>query len=646
MGEFLDVNDPYVLERLFAVAYGCSMRGTENDAIGKLAQDVYGWVFKNGEPPPHILLRDYARGVIELALHLGIELDIDTDRVRPPYKSEWPSKIPTEEELKKYDEWEEGMSDEKWARGDLYGSVMGFGDFARYVIGTNSGHFDWSSRRLGEPRKPSRKEIYEAFVQSLTDRQRRAWERYDTIRASVDVYLRLDEFRRIEVFERKFTEEELEDAIISSEQSFRRTLGKKKLKIFEGHVIPYLNDPGLHRDEYHFDLSIAQRWIFQRVLDLGWTAERFGRFDRSVNRYLYYGREANKPERIGKKYQWIAYHEFLARVSDTFEFRGEMWPDRPEKYAGPWQITYSRDIDPSCLLKGTERERSQPHTRTWWFTSPYDAWDAEPDDVAWLRSSEDLPDVEPIIEVTNPEDGSRWLTLETFYRWEQPTLPEEERFEIPRRDIWYMLKSYFVRKSDLEELFEWAKEQDFTGSWMPESHGLYHVFLGEFFWAPAFEYHNVPYYYHDEWTRGSNDRIPKKVLVSTDRYVQEHKGYDCSIDETISIYLPAKWLADRMDLRWNGVEGHFFDDKGNLVAFDPSVKFSGPGALLINRHVLLRFLDENGYDILWTILGEKDTIGGRTSQDDWKGRLELSGAYRIREGKVEGIINTRFLSRH
>jgi hypothetical protein len=645
IADFLDVNDPYVLERLFAVAYGCAMRSTNSAEIGGLAQDVYRWIFKNGEPPPHILLRDYARGVIELALHLGIELDIDTDRVRPPYKSEWPSEIPTEEELKKYNEWEEGTSDEKWARMHLYGSVMGFGDFARYVIGTNFGHFEWSSSRLDEPRKPSRKEIYEAFVQSLTDRQRRAWERYDTIRANVDFYLRLDEPRRIEVFEREFTEEELEDAIISSEQSFRRALGKKKLKIFEEHVIPYLNDPGPYRDEYCFDLSIAQRWIFQRVLDLGWTGERFGWFDGDVDRYAHYGREANKPERIGKKYQWIAYHEFLARVSDNFEFRGEAWSDRPEKYEGPWQISYSRDIDPSCLLKGTERERWQPHTRTW-FTTSYDVWDTEPDDVAWLRSSEDLPAVEPIIEVTNPEDGSRWLTLEMFYRWAQPTPPEEGRFEIPRREISYMLRSYIVRKSDLEELFEWAKEQDFTGSWMPESHGLYHVFLGEFFWAPAFEYHNVPYYHHDGWTRGSTNRIPKEVLVSTDQYIQEYRGYDCSIDETISIYLPAKWLADHMDLRWNGVEGYFFDDNGNLIAFDPSVRTSGPGALLINRDAFLKFLDDYGYDILWTISGEKAILGGRMSRDDWKGRLELSGAYRIREGKVEGIINTRFLSRH
>jgi hypothetical protein len=462
---------------------------------------------------------------------------------------------------------------------------------------------------------------------------------------NAEFYRRLDETRRREIFKRKFAKEELDYAIASTEQSFRKTLGKKKLKLFEEHVLPYLNDPDSYKDEYSFDLSLAQRWIFKRVLDLGWTVERFGRFDRNINRYSNYGREANKPERIGKKYQWIAYHEFLARVSDNFEFKGDSWSNRVERYEGPWQIGYVRDIDPSCLLKKTERQEWQPHTNTWWFPSSYNAWDSEPDDVKWLRSSKDLPGIKPLIEVTNPEDGSRWLVLEAFYRWEQPTPPGEERFEIPRRKIWYMLKSYIVKKSDMDEVFDWAKKQNFMGRWMPESHETTRVFLGEFFWAPAFEYHNIPYYHHDGWTCGPDNRIPKQILVLSDQYMQEYSGYDCSIDETIHIYLPAKWLADGMGLRWNGVEGHFYDNKGNLIAFDPSVRTPGPGALLINRDVFLKFLNDNGYDLLWTILGEKNIIGGRMSPDDWKGRLELTGTYRIHQHNIEGVVNAKFVSR-
>lgn len=624
--EFLNVNDPYILERLFAVAYGCAMRSLDNVAIGELAKDIYEWIFKDGTPPPHILLRDYARGIIEVTLHRGVELDIDVQKVRPPYKSDWPSEIPSKEELEKE------YSDKEY--GYLKFSIMNGGDFDRYIIGTNSGYFEWSSCRLGEPRKPSRKEIYEDFVKSLTKNQQKAWEYYHNIPIEV-----LFPFLKEIVGEKtcKASKEEIESAIEKAKQSFRKTLGKKKLNIFEQHVIPYLNNPG--KDEYCFDLSIAQRWIFQRVIELGWKPELFGDFDKNMIRYDR-GRDARKPERIGKKYQWIAYHEFLARVSDNFEFRGDSWSDRTKKYEGAWQISV-RDIDPSCLLQKTEREKWQSHTNTWWFPVSYDAWDTKPNDVEWLKSSEDLPAMEPLIEVTKPDDGSKWLVLDAYYKWEQLTPPEEERFEILRRDMWYIINIYIVRKSDAEELFEWAKHQNFWGRWMPESRDVYRIFLGEFYWSPAYSYHCTPYYGYEEWTQGNNNRIPKEVLVTAESYLWE-RGYDCSIDDTISIYTPCKWLVDRMGLRWNGVEGHFIDIQGNLIAFDPSVKVSGPGALLINKDALLRFLNENGYDILWTILGEKRIIGGGMSQSEWKGRLEINGVYRIYNEKFEGVINAEY----
>ncbi len=640
--QFEGVNDPYVLERLLAVAYGCTMRSTDDAAIGLLAKEIYDWVFEKGKPPPHILLRDYARGVIDLALHRGIQLDIDVKKVRPPYRSEWPDKISTRQELEDYGKWWEGMPDEERGRLRLYSSVMKDGDFARYIIGTNTGHFEWSSRRLGQPRKPSKKEIHDAFVESLTPPQKEAWDRYIETRRSVELQVWHMDFLTTGALGRQPTERGLGAALGRSEAAFRRKLGKKKLKIFEEQVLPYLNAPCAYADEDRFDLSIAQRWIFKKVLDLGWTVQRFGNFDWEVNLHGDYGRSGTKPERIGKKYQWIGYHEFLARVSDNFELKGEYGDEGDRKYDGPWQVGWIRDIDPSCLLKKTGYERWGPHSRTWWFSSEYDAWDAKPDDVEWLKNCEGLPPVEPLLEVTKPEDNSKWLVLDAFFEWEQPTPPEEERFEIPRRQLWYMIKSYIVKRTDMEELFEWAKAQNFYGRWMPECRELYRVFLGEFFWAPAFHYHfEQPGY---EWTRGYDKRIPKEVLPTAGGYMQEHGTYDCSIVETIHISLPTRWLVHQMGLRWNGVEGQLFDRQGKLIAFDPSVKTPGPQALLMNRDALLQFLNDNGYDLLWTVVGEKRIIGGRMAREDWKGRLEMSGAYRLRDDGVVGAFRTGFIT--
>ncbi len=77
------------------------------------------------------------------------------------------------------------------------------------------------------------------------------------------------------------------------------------------------------------------------------------------------GREAHKAERWGKKYQWMAYHELLARVADNYQpsrMYGEQGP-----YEGLYQITADREIDPSLppIEYRAFAERSGEGSPTW-----------------------------------------------------------------------------------------------------------------------------------------------------------------------------------------------------------------------------------------------------------------------------------------
>ena len=151
---FADIDDSYVSERVYAVAYGVAMRCHDADAVGKLALVVYERVFASESPPPHILLRDYARGVVERALCLGADIPVNVSRIRPPYKSTWPD-LPAEDDIEALTQnWEQGAWAEgnlEWSRNRIRDSVMGnfLNDFARYVIGTESEPC-WLSIRLGE----------------------------------------------------------------------------------------------------------------------------------------------------------------------------------------------------------------------------------------------------------------------------------------------------------------------------------------------------------------------------------------------------------------------------------------------------------------------------------------------------------------
>lgn len=138
---FENVNDPYVYERLFAVAYGCTLLNTNNLNLDKLAIYIYNVIFDvNGEVYPNILLRDYAKNTIEYILNLRDIPEINQDKIKPPYvKTEFPE-IPSDDEIELLKNEHEGigrifrsMSVEYDSDGNFYG----LGDFGRYDFQSN-----------------------------------------------------------------------------------------------------------------------------------------------------------------------------------------------------------------------------------------------------------------------------------------------------------------------------------------------------------------------------------------------------------------------------------------------------------------------------------------------------------------------------
>src|SRR5207249_1556961 len=114
--------------------------------------------------------------------------------------------------------------------------------------------------------------------------------------------------------------------------------------------------------------------------------DRFGEFDRALGDR---GRESHKAERIGKKYQWIAYYEVLARISDHFIFKGSTWSEKVVPFAGPWQVMGLRDVDPSMVLKQTSKESRWSPSACWWVPPPYHDWYAIRSHTTWVQAEHD-----------------------------------------------------------------------------------------------------------------------------------------------------------------------------------------------------------------------------------------------------------------
>lgn len=655
LDQFRDVNDPYVVERLYAVAYGVALRSRKNkNGLKLLATWIYRNIFQDEKTPTNILLRDYARGVIHVALDEDIKFKLSRKKITPPFKSKWSGKIPSAKTLKKKYYPEDFFKDKTQERGflNIWSSVMydfgSLGDFGNYVLNTNVNH--WSGRKL-EGTDINRKKLLEKFKKGLTPSQRRLFGKatnpfwginFSKFAASLDIKIYdgvLEDDRKLEVQAEKQVK-----VMINALQKFELSLSPYARSLFRKDIKPYLDDRGYIKDPLErFNTGLAQRWVFNRVVELGWKSNLHGEFDNLVN-YSRGDRSDHKVERIGKKYQWIALHELLGLISDNFEFKEDSWSEETEKYNGTWQLSI-RDIDPSCILKDTPSQppNSLPTFVNYRINDFYNAWSKKSSHYSWLEKTNDVPNPTGIIETTDSE-GNKWVALNGFIDWQESTPPEQQKYDVATRQLWYMIKSYLVKSENKSKMIRWMQKQNFMGRWMPESHEFYNVYLSEYPWSPAFLTQYTPYYGHDGWTdkvRGS-EKMPSKILVTDDTYLSSGSSIDCSTDETITVKLPAKYIIDKMKLTQPYVDGRFFDSDNTMVAFDPSVFSSDISRFVFFRkNKLVEFLESRGYSIIWTLLGEKNIIGGSMFIPP-EGWMEINGVYTLANNIIFGSLRASF----
>lgn len=657
---FADVDDPYVVERIYAVAYGTSMRCHDPDEVGTLAERVYARMFATGAPPPHILLRDYARGVVERALYLGSKVQVDASHIRPPYKSQWPT-IPTEEDIKPFlPDWSHGSYDSKdpeWSRNRIGSSVLD-GDFAHYVIGSSSS--SWLSLGLEDPawKPPERPEDQlRALASEFSDEEMDAWKAFNAAEAALQgasySFLagwfaqrgaganggaELSDADALKLWLGKSHSQE----IAALEAKIGQALDVLYAALTKQHV-RRLEEIFAAREAYHnarrpprFELRQIQRYILRRVFELGWTTQRFGHFDRFL--VGYHGREASTAERIGKKYQWIAWHEIMALVADHFQYREEFGEEGGDQaYEGPWQTNF-RDIDPSCTIRSLRGGISwEGHSPSWWGAAPYRNWGSPADPRGWVLRCDDLPNLADLLIVTNPEDTSRWINAQGYLIWRQQPPADKESIDVDQRELWWLCTGCLIRTEDTEPFLRWAEGIAFWGRWMPVPPQVYRMFLGEHGWAPASRYFQQQYFDEAGETQ-SGHGCPASMRTVALGYLREASGVDRSVDESYTLRLPAAELVGGMALRWVGNGTDFVNAGGRLAAFDPTVHADGPSALLLREELLQEFLAREKLTVCWAVLGEKRVLAPGFSPGHRYPALRMSGAYVLANKGLVGFL--------
>jgi len=609
---FETVNDPYILQRLYAVAYGCAVRTNQLHLLKDLGERVFQQIFNKPEVVPDILLRDHARGVIEFAVHNGVTFEFDLMKIRPPYNCSWDDNIPTKEELRSTYAGKEYST--------LEFSVLGFGDFARYIIGTNSNQFDWYENRLGDTIH-FREEVLDRFLSRLDPTQQQLWGDlipYILGDSTVDEFFENDSYVIInpensQIEFKKIITRKSTRTIKLSNKSFEKSLTKELLAVYLQEIKPYLDlDRNLIEDNKIFDLEFAQRYIFTKIMALGWSPEKHGYFDNNIGHSYSHGRRSKIVERIGKKYQWIAYHEFLARVADNFVFK-------KGHYDGTWN-PYVRDIDPTTVIKSEALVKSD---RTDFCTVDYDNWNIQ--DSEWMKFAGDLPNPLQIINITD-RDNVEWLVLEILPVWKEPIEIGADSWEVPHKEIWYHIHSYITKNQSYDNIVNSLLGQDLMRFDFPLPSSRYEFFSREYHWSPSLQLFNLQEHTNRAFEPVTDEegRIIGEVCNTTLDYLWEEPK-DASKQESLKLCKPTKLLHDLLGLEYSKIEGILRNSENEEICFDPSTTNPTHSCLIVRKNDFLRKLKENDLNVFWTIRGEKLILGSLHKSNEDDTRLCISG---------------------
>jgi len=366
-------------------------------------------------------------------------------------------------------------------------------------------------------------------------------------------------------------------------------------------------------------------WIVKRVFELGYDRKLHGEYDYSARNFYGYSRHDNKIERIGKKYQWIAFYEIMAILSDNYKLNeGWGFNDKYDYYKGAWQLSL-RNIDPAYITKNKEEDDDVIKTKKeWWADKEYTEWDYP--DSEWVETINDLPNPKEIIEKKDLSN-TEWLYLQHYIVWNEPKKIGIDKYEGRRKEIYYLIQGLLVKKSNKQKIINYLKSQNFFGRWLPENRDDFSNLINrEKFWSPA---------YNDTYKENNNiwETIRDseyKVIVSTESANGGIENDKSSANMKYNI--PCKYIFEGMKLKYSPIDGNLENSEGELV-----VRNSNPQSVLIRKKDLIHFLESNDMEIIWTLLGEKFSFYSSHREESYFN--VLCGVYYLDKVKLNGEIN-------
>lgn len=562
--KFENINDPYVIQRLYGVVFGacCKRRDIQYDVYRSLAEYIYTTIFNQELVYPDILLRDYARLTIERFLWEQPDYKgfIDRNRIIPPYKSE---PIPTVEDY----------TNIKFSGG--LGSIcmsmrfenMGmYGDFGRYVFQSALHDFDINHKLVYN--------YAMSFIINELGYKEEWFDEFDHHRGLYN-YSRHDTMK-VERIGKKYQWITMYNILARvsdyCEMKDRFSINDDVKIPFEGAWEPYVRD---------FDPTLNGNFM---------VCEDAPVFNQ-VNRFVAAARDENTKADISDKNKQKMWLEndgiFIKNIKDTIiltDDNGVEW------------VALTKYLD-------TGREDLKDEKLLVWgwlyayFVSPEQ-------EEAFARS------VDKGVDLRNDELNSHnetYLVYNREYPW-SPSCKSLKEYAWVDVHIKTGDKETVTEKrmipdlSPIENLLKrygyYDEEESENTSTSPENQNEENMLDDtDEFEIPEVEYKEVVVEKEIEKEIG-------KILHATSDLLWEEE-FDASKPEPISLGVPCAELIERLHLKQLESDGFYYDENEKLAAFDTKIT-QHCGGVVIRKDLLNIFLKESGMNLIWILNADKE----------------------------------------
>ncbi len=592
LDKFKDVNDPYVAQRLYGVVFGaCCKRQSGN--LQELAEYVYETVFNQEEVYPDILLRDYARLIIEKFLSEAPDYEgiIDHEKIVPPYNSDPIPEI--EDQYYENIKYNYNGSISRVLMSMKIEEMRCYGDFGRYVFQSALSHFNVDLKKMfnyaiyhiindlglqDDYFEDHDCQIRE-YDRHLTAKTERIGKKYQWITMHEMLARISDNCKMVDCWRYQENEEvSFKGAWEPYVRDFDPTLNARFMVCTEAPVFEALNEHKTKRikENKATDISTTE-------LQKNWLEQR-GTFLESIKDTLILADNNGQ--------QWIC----LTKFCDT----GRNIMNVEKLYVWSWLYAYFMTQEQAeefkrCAEKGLpiiSNEIASHHETYTIFNREY-PWSPSCKDFeehAWVDAHVKTGEVETITE-----------TIQVPYFTDINSL---------------LRKSGIITDAS-------GKIQDDTI--LPE---------GNKEQVETIEFDVTTIQYKEETRQREVEKEIGEILHATTNLLWEEK-YDATKEEPISRSFPCKKLIEMMELRQLEADGFFFDKDGKLAAFDTNLT-QKIDSVVVRKDILDSFISQSGLKLVWLVDAEKEIYAEDYSNVN---RSNWEAVFTYEENHITGDIN-------